>query len=99
MSKNMAASTESEILKYFTPEISTLREQAAAELKDARLRVGTRINRIATTIDEFQSRIHITSGRLKVLREIASEQFLDPDEIGRAVQQECRDRSRMPSSA
>src|SRR5207247_11411133 len=63
------------------------------------------LNMLGTFVkDWFRYESHFVHGRdslVDILKErgLLSKPVLDEREIGRAVQQECRDRSRMPSSA
>src|SRR5207237_10750383 len=58
----------------------------------------SKLEPIPSALPSFQKLFQV-SAKLMVLALISEERFSRNAEIGRAVQQECRDRSRMPSSA
>src|SRR5436853_5837258 len=87
---------------------ATFRHQLTILSKTDALDEEKRLNMLGTFVkDWFRYESHFVHGRdslVDILKErgLQSEPVLDErakHKIGRAVQQECRDRSRMPSSA
>src|SRR2546428_6613784 len=79
---------------------ATFRHQLTILSKTDALDEEKWLNMLGTFVkDWFRYESHFVHGRDSLVDILKERGLLSESEIGRAVQQECRDRSRMPSSA
>src|SRR5690625_5884207 len=79
---------------------ATFRHQLTILSKTDALDEEKWLNMLGTFVkDWFRYESHFVHGRDSLVDIFKERGLLSESEIGRAVQQECRDRSRMPSSA